>query len=240
MKTILITGSSRGIGKAVAKLAVEKGYKVIVHGSTDSEALNKTHKEIRGSVKTFFDVSDRQSVNDAIEKLGPIDVLINNAGIGRAGIKDVGEINDENALKEYSVNVLGTLHCIQAVVPGMIKRGGGSVVNVSSLKGHYHLTSLSSLTYGTTKAGVIALTQALAKAYPQVRFNSVSPGYVQTDMAKLWSAETFERINKGTIVARIAQPSEIAKTILFLASEDASYITGIDILADGGYNLKDK
>lgn len=240
MRTILVTGSSRGIGKAVAKLAAEKGYKVVVHGSADSKELEATHKEIEGSVKTFFDVSDRSAVHAAIEKLCPLDVLVNNAGMGRAGVKDVSDINDEDALKEYSINVLGTLHCIQAVVPGMVERGKGSIVNVASLKGHYNLTSLSSLTYGTTKAGVIALTQALAKAYPQVRFNSVSPGYVQTDMAKLWSEETFEKIKKGTIVARIAQPEEIAKTILFLASDDASYITGTDVLADGGYNLKDK
>jgi 3-oxoacyl-[acyl-carrier protein] reductase len=240
MKTILITGSSRGIGKAVAKLAAQKGYKVIVHGSRDSEELQKTHQEIKGSVKTFFDVSDRQAVHDEISKLGHIDILINNAGMGRAGIQDVSDIQDEDALREYSVNVLGSLHCIQAVLPSMVKQGAGSVVNVSSLKGHYHLTSLSSLTYGTTKAGVIALTQALAKAYPQVRFNSVSPGYVQTDMAKLWKAETFDRIKEGTLAGRISQPKEIASVIMFLASDEASYITGTDVLADGGYNLKGK
>jgi 3-oxoacyl-[acyl-carrier protein] reductase len=240
MKTILITGSSRGIGKAVALLAAKKGYKVIVHGNSDSAELENTHKEINGSVKTFFDVSDKDTVADKIEQLGQIDVLVNNAGMGRAGIKDISEIKDDDALKEYSVNVLGSLHCIQAVVPDMAKRDSGSIVNVSSLKGHYRLTTLSSLTYGLSKAGVIALTQALAKAYPQIRFNSVSPGYVNTDMTKLWPPETFDRIKKGTLTGRISQPEEIANTIMFLASDDASYITGIDVLVDGGYNLKDK
>jgi len=240
MKTILITGSSRGIGRAVAELAAKRGYKVIVHGSSDSEELEKTHKAIEGSIKTFFDISNKQEAQIKISQLGHIDVLVNNAGMGKAGIKDIAEVDDEQALTEYSANVLGTLHCIQAVLPGMIKQGSGSVVNVSSLKGHYHLTTLSSLTYGLSKAGVIAMTQALAKAYPAVRFNSVSPGYVNTDMAKSWPADTFDRINKGTLVGRISQPEEIAKAILFLASEDASYVTGTDILVDGGYNLKDK
>jgi len=240
MKTILITGSSRGIGKAIAKLASEKGYKVIVHGHSNSDELENTHKELQDSVKTFFDISNKQEVQDKINQLGHIDILVNNAGMGNAGIKDVADVKDEQALIEYKTNVLGTLHCIQAVLPSMIKKGSGSVVNISSLKGHYNLTTLSSLTYGISKAGVIALTQALAKAYPRVRFNSVSPGYVNTDMAKGWPADTFERINNGTLVGRISQPEEIAKAVLFLASDDASYITGIDILADGGYSIKGK
>ncbi len=198
MKTILITGSSRGIGKAVAKLAAKQGYKVIVHGSKDSEDLDKTHKEINGSTKTFFDITDKDAVHDALTQLGPVDILVNNAGVSSSGMKDVSDVDDRDALREYNVNVLGTLHCIQAVVPGMLKSGSGSIVNIASLKGHYNLTSLSSLNYGATKAGVIAITQALAKAYPKIRFNSVSPGYVETDMSKLWSPETFDRINKGT------------------------------------------
>ncbi|MCA9330478.1 SDR family oxidoreductase [Candidatus Saccharibacteria bacterium] len=239
-KTILVTGSSRGIGKAIAVLAASKGYDVIVHGATDSEELNRTHKEIPGSRKIYFDVADKAAVEVAIAKLSKIDVLVNNAGMGKAGITDVSQVSDEQAIKEYSVNVLGPLHCIQAVLPGMVERGGGSVVNVSSLKGHYNLTTLSSLSYGLSKAGVIALTQALAKAYPTVRFNSVSPGYVMTDMSKDWPPETFERINQTTLMERISQPEEIAAAVLFLASDDASYITGTDLLADGGYALQGK
>lgn len=240
MKTILVTGSSRGIGRAVAKLAAEQGYKVIVHGSKDSPELDATHKEVEGSIKTFFDVSDKEAVEAAVSKLGTIDILINNAGLGKAGITDIADVSDEQALTEYKTNVLGPIHCIQAVIPGMLKKGAGSVVNVSSLKGHYHLTTLSSLTYGLSKTAVIALTQALAKAYPTIRFNSISPGYVNTDMSKSWPPETFERIKRQTLMERMSEPEEIARTILFLASDDSSYITGTDVLADGGYNLKDK
>jgi 3-oxoacyl-[acyl-carrier protein] reductase len=240
MKTILVTGSSRGIGKAIAQLAAQQGYSVIVHGRADSTELDTTHKQIKGSTKTHFDISDRAAVQAAIGKLGRVDMLVNNAGMGKTGIGDIAEITDEGALEEYRINVLGTLHCIQAVLPGMLQRGSGSVINISSIKGHYNLTTLSSLTYGISKAGVIALTQALAKAYPQVRFNSVSPGYVATDMSKQWPQKTFERVKQGTLAGRISQPEEIAKAVLFLASDDASYITGTDLLADGGYQLKDK
>ena len=230
MKTILITGSSRGIGKAVAVLAASKGYKVIVHASTDSEQLQATHKEIAGSVKTHFDISDKQAVEAAIGELGPIDILVNNAGIGRSRNTNIADAEDEQAIKEYKVNVLGTLHCMQAVLPGMVERGGGSIVNVASIKGHPTLTSLKSLTYGISKAGVLALTKAIAKEYPTVRVNSVSPGYVETEMSKSWPPETFEKIKNQTIAGRISQPEEIAHAILFLASDDAAYATGTDLL----------
>jgi 3-oxoacyl-[acyl-carrier protein] reductase len=239
MKTILITGSSRGIGKATAKLAAQEGYKVIVHGRSDSEELNKTHQEIEGSVKTFFDVADKQQVEHAIKELGHIDVLINNAGMSHRAT-DLRDVKDEEALEEYRVNVLGTLHCIQAVLPGMQGTGAGSIVSISSIKGHPNFGTMSTLTYAPAKAGVISLTKALAKSYPKIRFNSVSPGYVETDQVNDWNQETFERINNGTIMGRMAQPEEVANVIIFLASDKASYITGADFLVDGGYSIKGK
>jgi 3-oxoacyl-[acyl-carrier protein] reductase len=240
MKTILITGSSRGIGSATAKLAATKGYRVIVHGRTESEELQQVHQEIEGSVKTFFDVADKAATHAAIEALGPIDILINNAGIAVTGIHDIADIDDEKALQEYKVNVLGMLHCIQAVLPGMLERGEGSIVSIASIKGQPTLGTMSTLTYAPTKAGVISLTKALAKSYPTVRFNSVSPGYVETDQVASWNEETFNRINNGTVLGRMAKPEEIAATVLFVASEEAKYMTGTDILIDGGYSIKGK
>lgn len=243
-KTILVTGSSRGIGRAIAQLAHEKGYRVIVHGRADSPELQSVHAELSDSVKTFFDVANKDATQNAIEGLlgqvGKIDVLINNVGIGYTGFRDVSEIEDGKALEEYSVNVLGTLHCIQAILPSMLKNGSGSVVNIASIKGQYNLTTMSSLTYGATKAGIIALTKALAKTYPTVRFNSVSPGYVETDVTKQWPPDTFEKIKNGTILGRMAKPEEIAPLVLFIASDEASYITGGDFLVDGGYFIKGK
>lgn len=244
MKTILVTGSSRGIGKAIAELAHKQGYKVIVHGRSDSDELTQVHNQLDGSLKTFFDIADKEATHSAIKQLiaevGTIDVLVNNAGIARNFIKDVSEVDDEKALDEYRVNVLGTLHCVQAVLPKMLEKGSGSVINVSSIKGYPNLATMSTLTYAPAKAGVISLTKALAKAYPDVRFNAVAPGYVETDQVSDWNDETFKRINDGTILGRIAKPEEIAPIVMFLASDDASYITGSDFLADGGYSIKGK
>lgn len=138
-KTILITGSSRGIGRAIAELAYKRGYKVIVHGRTDSAELQKVQAGLTGSIATHFDVADKDATHKAIagllEQVGTIDVLVNNAGIGYGGFKDVSEIDDEKAIEEYRVNVLGTLHCVQAVLPKMISQKAGSVVSISSIKG---------------------------------------------------------------------------------------------------------
>ena len=244
MKTILVTGSSRGIGKAIATLAHQKGYKVVVHGKTDSQALEQVHKELEGSYKAVFDVSDKAAthtaIDDLLKELGTIDVLVNNAGVARNFIKDISEVDDDKAIEEYKVNVLGTLHCVQAVLPKMLESGSGSVVNISSIKGYPNLATMSTLTYAPAKAGVVSVTKALAKSYPSVRFNVVAPGYVETDQVNDWNEETFNRINNGTVLGRIAKPEEIAPLVLFLASDEASYITGSEFLADGGYSIKGK
>jgi 3-oxoacyl-[acyl-carrier protein] reductase len=241
-KTILITGSSRGIGKAIAQLAHQQGHQVILHGKSDSEALNTVHAELPGSSKVFFDIADKATTHAAIAELGKIDILINNAGVARNFLKDVADMDDDKALEEYRTNVLGSLHCIQAVLPAMLGTGSGSVVNIASIKGQYNLATTSTLTFAATKAGIISITKALTKTYGDkgIRFNSVSPGYVETDQVNDWNEETFNRINNGTILGRIAKSEEIAPLVLFLASDEASYITGSDFLADGGYAIKGK
>lgn len=242
-KVILVTGSSRGIGKAIAELAHKNGYTVIVHGKTDSAKLNELNKKLSGSKKLVFDVASKEATSSAIKSLDVVvDVLINNAGVALNFINDLQESDDEKALTEYKVNILGIIHCTQSVLPGMLKKGKGSVINIASIKGRSQLTTLSSLTYGSTKAGVIAITKALAKVYSPygVRFNVVSPGYVETDQASTWNKETFKRIGEGTIFGRMAKPEEIAKSVLFLASDDSSYTTGSELLVDGGYAIKGK
>lgn len=244
MKTILITGSSRGIGKAVAIHAHKQGYKVIVHGKSHGAELEQTHKQLGGSIQTVFDVSDKSATHNAISELLKevitIDVLVNNAGIGLNLIKDISEVDDEKAIEEYKVNVLGTLHCIQAVLPKMLEKGSGSVINISSIKGHPNMATMSTLTYAPAKAGVISLTKALAKAYPSVRFNVVVPGYVKTDQANNWDEKIINKISNSTILGRIAKPEEIAPLVMFLASDESSYITGSDFLVDGGFSIKGK
>ncbi len=246
MRTIFVTGSSRGIGKAIASLAHKQGYKVIVHGKTDDVALRKTHNELSGSLKTFFDVGDKEEVHKSLKilmkKHGAIDILVNNAGVTLNYIKDISEVNEQKALEEWKINVLGPIHCTQAVLPGMLKKKRGSIVNIASIKGYPNLATMSSFTYAQTKSAVISMTKSLAKAYSPkgIRVNAVAPGYVKTEQAKLWSKDTFKRINEGTLLARIAKPEEIAPVVMFLASDDASYVTGTVVLADGGYTLKGK
>ena len=245
-KTILITGSSRGIGKAIAQLAQQKGYRVILHGKTMSEALKKTVVELDSPHVVTFDIADKQATHEAIAKLitevGAIDVLVNNAGVARNFLKDLADMDDDKAIEEYRTNILGTLHCTQAVLPTMLEQKSGSIINLASIKGHYNLATMSTLTFATTKAGIISLTKALAKSYGDkgIRFNSVSPGYVETDQVNDWNEETFKRISDGTILGRIAKAEEIAPLVLFLASDEASYIAGSDFLADGGYSIKGK
>lgn len=245
-KAILITGSSRGIGKAIAKLAHRQDYQVIVHGKTDSKDLRRIHKELKGSFKIFFDVASKKETNKAIAeilaKVGRIDVLVNNAGVARNFTKDINEINDDKAIEEYKVNVLGTLHCTQAVLPRMLEQGKGSVINIGSIKGYPNLSTMSTLTYATTKAGVISLTKSFAKAYSPkgIRFNVISPSYVKTDQVENWNEETFKRINEGTLLSRMADPEEISPLVMFLASDESAYITGADFLIDGGYSIKGK
>jgi len=245
-KVILVTGSSRGIGKAIAGLAYKRKYKVIVHGKTDTKKLQTIHNKLKGSLMTFFDVSDKKETHREIKKLlkkvGTIDVLVNNAGVALNFLKQVEETDDGKAIEEYKVNVLGTIHCVQAVLPAMLKRRMGSVINISSFKGNPNMATMSTLTFAATKSGIISITKSLAKAYSEkgVRFNVVLPGYIETDQVKLWNKETFKRINEGTILGRMGKPEEIAPLVLFLASDEASYITGSEFLADGGYKLKGK
>lgn len=245
-KTILVTGSSRGIGKAIAELAYEQGYKVIVHGKTDTEELNSVHKSLKGSINTFFDISNKseteKTLNRLLKEVGSIDVLINNAGVGLNFISDISESDDEKALAEYQVNVLGTLRVTKFLLPKMLEKGKGSVVNIASFKGIYNMSTMSSLTYGPSKAAVIAMTKALAKTYSPkgVRFNAVMPGYIRTDVSEDWPEETWDRINSGILLGRIGEPNEVAELVMFLASDKSSYITGSEILIDGGYTLKGK
>ena len=240
MKTILITGSSRGIGKAIATLAHKQGYKVIVHGKSGSEELNKTQQELDGSLKVVFDVADKQATHEAVanilNEVGAIDVLVNNAGIARNFLKDIAEVDDDKAIEEYRTNVLGTLHVTQAVLPKMLEQQKGSVINIASIKGQYNLATTSTLTFATTKAGIISLTKALAKTYGDkgIRFNTVSPGYVETDLIAQFTDDMRERLYKQNPVGRVCWPSEVAALVTFLCSNQAAFINGEQICIDGG------
>lgn len=245
-KTILVTGSSRGIGRAIAKLAHSKGYRVIIHGSKESKELDEVNKSLSESFKLVFDVADKlatkKSIHKFIKENGLIDVLVNNAGIILNYLKDIDEVDDDKALQEWKVNVLGPIHCVQAVLPEMLKQKKGSIINIASMKGYPNYSTLSSFIYSQTKAAVLSMTKSLAKTYSPfgVRFNAVSPGYFLTDISKVWTKETWNRINTGILLGRVGKLEELAQLVMFLASDDSSYITGCDYLIDGGYTIKGK
>jgi len=239
-KNILITGSSSGIGLATARLAKEYGATVILHGKTESEELKTFAKELSCEY-IFCDVVDKISIESEIQrilkKVNRIDILVNSAGI--AGGQKFLESTDESWLDIFKINVLGTTHFCQAIIPQMQKNKYGRIVNIASIRG-YPITSGSSA-YSASKAAIVTLTSALAKEFaPDIAINAVAPGFTDTPMSKTRTDSKIMEKAKSSLVGRVGQPEEIAEAILFLASDKASFITGQTIIVDGGYSISGK
>jgi len=238
-KVIFITGSSRGIGAATARLAKEYGATVILHGHTESEHLKSLAQEL-GFQHYVCDVTDGKAVQETVDQVvkdhGKIDALVNCAGItNRAKFM---ESTDELWLEIFKVNVLGTVHFCQSVIPHMQKVQRGRIVNIASIRAHGATSGRPS--YSVTKAGTMNLTAVLAKDLaPHITVNAVSPGFTETDMSKTWDEVVWKQVNSA-LLGRVGQPKEIAEMILFLASDRASFITGQTFLVDGGYSLSGK
>ena len=233
--TLLITGSSRGIGAATARLAASRGAKVILHGRSESKQLSELSRELDASV-VFFDVGDADEARAKISSLGRIDVLINSAGVSTN--TTFLEASTQDVESHLRTNFLGTYHCCQILIPQMIKNGGGRIVNVSSIRGHAALAR--NPLYAAGKAAVIALTTSLAKEFaPTIAVNSVSPGFTATEIADSWPPLVQEQA-KSSLLKRSGTPLEIAEAILFLSSPRASFITATDLLVDGGYSASNK
>ena len=237
-KNVLITGSSSGIGMATARLAKSYGANVIVHGKEDSPEFDAFAKEL-GSEKIICDISDKDAVfreiNKLLEKKIQIHCLANVAG----AVKSRGsflETSDEDWLWTYKVNVLGIVHMCQAVIPSMQTYKYGKIVNIGSVRAYPQGTLSTRTPYSCSKAAVLNLTAALAKEYAKdgISINSISPGGVNTDIAKSWDEATMKR-NSDVLLGRIAEPNEIAEAICFFLSDKASYATGQDFIFDGGY-----
>lgn len=238
-KVALITGSSRGIGRATALLFAKEGANIVVNYSKSEKESNKVIDEIKklGSeaIGIKCDVSDEKQVKKMVEqtikKFGKIDILVNNAGV----VFDVPfkERTVDQWKRTLDVNLIGVFLCCKYITPHMPK--GGRIVNISSTNG-INSFSPDAMDYDTSKAGVIILTRDLAKELaPNILVNSVAPGWVDTAMNKDLPKDFVEKETKKVYLKRFAQPEEIAKTILFLASDDASYITGVTLIVDGGY-----
>ncbi len=238
-KTILITGSSSGIGAATARLAKEYGATPILHGKTDSEDLKNFAKEL-GCEYIFCDVADKEAVDKAVQdilvKVGKIDILVNSAGI--AIRSKFLESTDEDWINVFKVNVLGTTHFCQAIIPQMQKNNYGRIVNIASIRSFASTSGRP--VYSASKAAVMNLTASMAKEFaPVIAVNAVAPGFTETPIAKVWDEEVWRQL-KTSLLGRVAQPKEIAEAILFLASDRASFMTGQTVIVDGGYSISGK
>jgi NAD(P)-dependent dehydrogenase (short-subunit alcohol dehydrogenase family) len=240
-KVVIITGSSRGIGKAIAMLFAKEGAKVVINCKDHIDEAKKVVETI-GENNAFFvqaDVSKEEDVKrlilETIKKFGRVDILVNNAGIiFREGDWKSGE-NIWHATMD--INLTSAWLMIREVAPIMLKQKSGSIVNISSIYGF--LGAASVLAYSAAKGGVITMTKAMAKDLaPNIRVNAVAPGNVMTDMTKEAGEDVIKFFNEQTPLKRSAEPEEIARAVLFLASEDASFITGELIVVDGGYSLR--
>lgn len=240
-KTVLITGASKGIGAATAILFAEKGYNVILNYNSSAESallLEHSLKDNGYSALAYpADVSKSNDVarmvNDVISRFGKIDVLINNAGIAQQ--KLFTDISDSDWDKMVSVNLTGTFNCCRAVVPYMVREKRGCIINTSSVWG---MTGAScEVHYSAVKAGIIGLTKALAKELGPsgIRVNCVAPGVIGTRMNSGLSVEDLANLADETPLGRIGKTQEVAATSLFLASDDAEFITGQVISPNGGF-----
>ena len=235
-KTVLITGSSRGIGAAIAELFYENGYNVAINYNKSEKEAKVLEEKLTGSLLLRGDVSLEEDVKKMVEQtvahFGKIDVLINNAGISQTGL--LQDVSLEEWEKLFSINVTGTFLMSKYAVKNMIANHSGKIINISSIWGISGASCESC--YSASKGAVIAFTKALAKELGSsgITVNCVAPGFIDTDMNRNISSEDAQAFADETPLGRIGTPLEVAKTVLFLASDNASFITGQIIGCDGG------
>jgi 2-hydroxycyclohexanecarboxyl-CoA dehydrogenase len=240
MRTALVTGGASGIGAATARRLATEGLQVIV-ADLDEVGAKEIATEIGGEA-VQLDVTDVDAVREVFVGIGPVDVLINNAGADRLAFFVDTDDRDWDAV--LGVNLRGVIACTHAVLPGMLERRQGVIVNVASEAGR--VGAVAGAVYSAAKAGVIGFTKAIARegARQGVRCNAVAPGPIETPLLNGAVADygrTGERLKQGmidaTAMGRSGQPEEVAGAIAFLASDDAAYITGHTVPVSGGLSM---
>ena len=239
-KTAIVTGGSRGIGRAVSLLLAREGANVAIvyAGNTAAAEETKQQAEALGAAAAVFqcDVADEQAVADMVKavknQFGSVDILVNNAGITRDGLLMRMKEADWQAVLD--TNLTGVYHCTKAVSKLMMKQRQGAVINLSSVVGE--TGNAGQANYAAAKAGIIGFTKAVAKelASRNIRVNAVAPGYVETDMTAGLPDSAKEDMLRSIPLGRPATADDVAQAVLFLASDQAKYITGQVLNVDGG------
>ncbi len=239
-KVALVTGASRGIGKAVALMLAENGADIAVNFAGSTAAAEAVAAEIekmgRRAILVQGDVSQTdvcaEMVDKVVKELGHIDILVNNAGITRDTL--LMRMKEEDWDAVLNTNLKGVFNCTKAAVKYMAKQRSGSIVNISSVVAL--MGNAGQANYAAAKAGILGFTRSVAKemAARGIRVNAVTPGFIKTDMTSVLSEKVVAAMEASIPLARLGEPEDIAKAVLFLVSDNAAYITGQTLHVDGG------
>lgn len=231
MKTVLITGGVRGIGLAIAKAYLKQGCRVCVTYSKDEE--NAELAKAQGIETYCADVANEEMIVSLIQKIGKVDVLVNNAGI--ALLKQIQDVSYAEYKRVFDVNMGGAFLCSREVAKGMIEQKSGLIVNISSVWGEVGGSCES--VYSASKAAMLGFTKALAKelGYSGIRVNAISPGVIDTQMNAHFTAEDMSAIKEDIPMGRIGTCEDVVKAVLFL--DENEYVTGVDIPVNGGFSI---
>lgn len=239
-RVALVTGGSRGIGRAIALALAKAGCDVAVNYAGNKEAASDVVKQIeqmgRKGLIIQANIGDGQEAKSLVEQtvshFGKIDILVNNAGITRDNL--LMRMKEEEFDQVIETNLKGVFNCLQAVTRPMMRQRYGRIINISSVVGV--LGNPGQANYVAAKAGVIGLTKSAARelASRGITVNAIAPGFIETDMTKQLSEDTREQLMAQIPLARLGQPEDIARAVLFLASDDADYMTGQTLHVDGG------
>ncbi len=241
-KKALVTGAGQGIGKAIAlKMAQEGADVAIAEWNRETGIQTQREIELLGRKSLFYavDVAERRQVDEMVKDMlsafGRIDILVNNAGFDRPGSLLKTKEEDWNAV--FGVHLTGTFNCIQAVVPHMIERNYGKIINLSSVWGKRG--AVSEISYSTAKAGILGLTKSVARELGkyQINVNVVLPGFILTPTVSKMAEKYQKIIIENTPMRRAGQPEEVANVVAFLASDEASFMTGAEVEVSGGWNM---